>query len=84
MPPARRPAFEILGPIREVRTIAVGGRIRDIAILLQRYGSGRWLKRSGFAAVRLLDGTIRVAELHWYEAQGIGRKAIKIKRYQDE
>lgn len=33
----------------------------------------------GFAHVRLKDGTIHLAELHWYEAHGIGRKEFKIK-----
>ena len=84
MPPNHRAPFEILGPIRDVTTIAVGPRIRDLERLIKQYGSGRWLKRRGVVTVRLPDGTIRTAELHWYEAQGIGRKAVKIKRYVDQ
>ena len=77
------PPFEILSPIRDITTIAVGGRIRNITRLVARYGSGRWLKRSGVALIRLLDGTILTAELHWYEAHGIGRREMKLKSYLD-
>ena len=75
--------FEILGRIEEVKTIAVGTRIHEIARLRKAFGSGRWRKVKGFATVRLEDGTIHRVELHWYEAHGIGRKKIKIKRYID-
>jgi len=71
--------FEILEPIRDVEPIAVGRGIRDLVKLRQRYGKGRWRKMKGFAHVRLKDGTIHLAELHWYEAHGIGRKQFKIK-----
>jgi hypothetical protein len=71
--------FEILEPIRDVEPIAVASGIRDLARLRRRYGSGRWRKMKGFAHVRLKDGTIHLAELHWYEAHGIGRKEFKIK-----
>jgi hypothetical protein len=43
------------------------------------YGRGRWRKRKGVASVWLLDGTMHRAELHWYEAHGIGRREMKIK-----
>jgi len=75
--------FEILGRIEEVKTIAVGTRIHEIVRLRKAFGSGRWRKVKGFATVRLEDGTIHRVELHWYEAHGIGRKKIKIKRYLD-
>lgn len=75
--------FEIIGEIKGLETIAVGGSIRDIMRLRKQYGSGRWRKRKGFAEVRLQNGNIRKAELHWYEAHGIGRKKIKIKRFLD-
>jgi len=71
--------FEIVGPIRNVETIAASGEIREIRRLKRRYGNGRWRKRKGIAKVRLLDGTIHMAELHWYEAHGIGRRETKIK-----
>jgi hypothetical protein len=71
--------FEILEPIRNVETIAVGSNIHDLPKLRRRYGKGRWKKMKGFAHVRLKDGTIHLAELHWYEAHGIGRKEFKIK-----
>ena len=72
--------FEIIGPITEIETIAFGNSIRVIADLRRRYGQGNWRKRKGIATVRLRDGTMRDAELHWYEAHGIGRRRIKIKR----
>ncbi|MBL0176184.1 MAG: hypothetical protein IPP94_13100 [Ignavibacteria bacterium] len=75
--------FEIIGEITQADTIAIGSAIREIDRLRDRFGSGRWRKRKGVARVRLSDGTIRLAELHWYEAHGIGRKEFKIKRYLD-
>jgi hypothetical protein len=72
--------FEILGEISNVETFAAGSGIREIARLRRMYGRGRWRKRKGIANVRLMDGSVRVAELHWYEASAIGRKEFKIKR----
>lgn len=71
--------FELLGPIRSQQTIATSGEIRELRRLRRRYGPGRWRKRKGIANVKLLDGTIHKAEVHWYEAHGIGRREIKIK-----
>ena len=75
--------FEIIDEIEKIETIAVAGRIRDIMRLRKQYGSGRWRKMKGFAKVRLQSGSIRKAELHWYEAHGVGRKKLKIKRLLD-
>jgi hypothetical protein len=75
--------FEVIGDIADIETFAVGRGIRERRRLQRRYGQGRWRKRKGRARVRLPDGTIRDAELHWYEATGIGRKELKIKRYLD-
>jgi hypothetical protein len=75
--------FEIVGDIADVETFAIGSSIREIARLRKFYGRGRWRKRKGIARVRLDDGTIRLAEVHWYEAHGVGRKEFKIKRYLD-
>jgi hypothetical protein len=75
--------FEILGDIADVQTFAVGSSIREMARLRKTYGRGRWRKRKGIARVRLEDGEVRLAEVHWYEAHGIGRKEFKIKRYVD-
>ena len=72
--------FEIIDEIEKIETIAVAGRIRDIMRLRKQYGSGRWRKMKGVAKVRLQSGSIRKAELHWYEAHGIGKKKLKIKR----
>ena len=75
--------FEIIGDIEDVETLAVGGRIRDIMRIQKQFGPGRWRKRKGAAKVRLHSGRIRNAEVHWYEAHGIGRKKMKIKRFLD-
>ncbi|MGI9066762.1 MAG: hypothetical protein ACR2HX_10200 [Pyrinomonadaceae bacterium] len=75
--------FEIISLITEIKPIAVGSNIRDLARLKKMYGKGRWRKLKGVAHVRLRSGRIRVAELHWYEAHGIGRKEIKRKLYLD-
>ncbi len=75
--------FEIIGEIENVEALAVGGNIRDIMRLRRQYGHGRWRKLKGIAKVRLQSGRIRKAELHWYEAHGIGRKKMKIKRLLD-
>ncbi len=73
--------FEILGKIATIETFAVGSSIREIARLRKLYGKGRWRKRKGVARVRLDDGSEHLAELHWYEATGIGKKEFKIKRF---
>ncbi len=73
--------FEIVGLISDVETFAAGSAIREIARRRKFYGRGRWRKRNGIATVRLHDGTLRRAEIHWYEATGIGRKEFKIKHY---
>ncbi len=73
--------FELLTPITGVETIAHGAAIRELPRLRRLYGRGRWLKRKGFAFVRAADGLTYRAELHWYEASGIGRKELKVKRY---
>jgi len=72
--------YEIIGPIRNAETIAAGRSVRDRARLRRIYGRGRWRKRKGAALVRLPDGVVTTAEVHWYEASGIGRKEIKVKR----
>jgi hypothetical protein len=75
--------FEVIGEITEIETIAVGRNIRELSRLQRLYGKGRWRKMKGNALVRLRDGHVVRAELHWYEAHGIGRKAMKRKRYLD-
>jgi hypothetical protein len=75
--------FEIIGEVTEVETIAVSGSIRIVPVLRRRFGRARWRKRKGFATVRLADGTIRQAEVHGFEAHGIGRRLMRIKRFLD-
>lgn len=71
--------FEIIGELTKVTTIASGTGVRDRARLKRVYGRGRWRKRKGIVNVRLPDHRIRLAEVHWYEAHGIGRKEYKLK-----
>jgi hypothetical protein len=71
--------FEVLGEIGAIETIAQGRGIRERARLVKRYGRGRWRKRKGLADIRLKTGEICRAEIHWYEATGIGRREFKIK-----
>ncbi len=73
--------FTVIGEIDDVETFAAGRGIRELRRLRRKYGPGRWRKRKGIASVRLSDGFVARAELHWYEATGIGRRELKIKRY---
>jgi hypothetical protein len=75
--------FEIVGEITDITTIAEGAGVRDRQRLRRLYGGRRWRKMKGVAVVRLRSGRIRKAELHWYEAHGIGKKEIKRKQYVD-
>lgn len=75
--------FRVLGGVSDIKTIATGAAIREIARLRRRYGSARWRKRKGVARVELEGGAVHLAEVHWYEASGIGRREMKIKRYLD-
>ena len=73
--------FEILGDVLWVETIASGHSIRELRRLDRIYGKTTWRKRKGIAKVRLMDGTVKLAELHWYEGHGKGKKEIKVKKY---
>ncbi len=75
--------FEIIGKITDTETIAAGNSIRILPLLRNRFGAGRWRKIKGIATVRLLDRTLRRAEIHWFEAHGIGKKEMRIKRFLD-
>ena len=75
--------FEVLGAIAEVETIARGAGIRELLRLNRMYGRGSWRKLKGVARIRLASGGVRVAELHWYEAHGIGKREMKRKNYLD-
>jgi hypothetical protein len=75
--------FKFVGKINHERTFATGNGIREIARLRRIYGKGRWRKRKGLAKVQFDNGTIRTAEVHWYEATGIGRFEYKIKHFVD-
>jgi hypothetical protein len=76
-------SFELISEITDIEVIATGSAIQDLARLRKQYGRGKWRKLKGIATVRLSSGRIRLAELHWYEAHGIGKKEIKRKKYLD-
>ena len=75
--------FEVIDEIEDIETVAVGKSIREVGRLTKIYGEGRWRKLKSVARIRLRDGTVCTAELHWYEAHGIGRKEFKIKSILD-
>ena len=75
--------FEIIGPIEAIEVIASGAGIRDLHKLIRAYGQGRWRKLKGVTRVRRRSGRIRLVEVHWYEAHGIGKREMKISRYFD-
>lgn len=80
---SRGVGFEVISEIVNIEIIAVAGSIRDLSRLNKVHGDGRWRKLKGHASVRLPSGRVRLAELHWYEAHGIGKRDFKIKRYLD-
>jgi len=75
--------FEIEGKISDIETFASGRAIRELSRLNKIYGKGKWRKCKGNVNVKLTNGEIHFAELHWYEATGIGKKEYKIKRLLD-
>lgn len=75
--------FKILGRISNIESIAIGNKIRILPFLREEFGRGRWRKLKGIAQVELENGEIRMAEVHWFEAHGIGKKFLRIKRYLD-
>jgi hypothetical protein len=75
--------FELAGDIRKIEPIAVNLSIRDRRRLWRWYGKGRWRKLKGEAMVRLPSGNLRYAEIHWYEAHGIGKRELKITKFLD-
>ena len=74
---------EIVGDITDIETIATGRGIRRLKHLRKRHGGRNWRKLKGIATVRIVTGSTRRAEVHWYEAHGVGRRGLKIKRFQD-
>jgi len=75
--------FEIQGVIEHIEPIAIGNSIRELPRLRKQFGHGRWRKLKGIALVKLSNGTVHKAEVHWYEAHGIGKRKMKIKRLRD-
>jgi len=75
--------FQIISEIRDAETISRGSGIRELPRLRKIHGMGNWQKRKGIASVRFADNQVRMVELHWYEASGVGKREFKIKRYLD-
>jgi hypothetical protein len=73
----------IVSPLTVIENIAISSSIRELKRLRRLHGGRRWRKVKGSAQVELLNGEVRLAELHWYEAHGIGKKEMKIKRLLD-
>lgn len=73
--------FEVIGDVVEIETIASGRGIRVLSRLVRQFGVGNWRKLKGLATIRLSSGEVVQAELHWYEAHGIGKRKMKIKRF---
>lgn len=73
--------FEIVSPIEEAKTIARGRNIRELKRIVRAYGLGNWRKRKGTATIKFKHGSIYQAEVHWYEATGIGKREFKVKRF---
>jgi len=75
---------DIVGAITDIEIIAIGSKIDDLPRLQREYGRGRWRKLKGIAYVRLDDGAVVLAEVHWYELHGLGRVDTKVKNYLEE
>jgi len=75
--------FEAVGDVTNIQVIASGRGIRRLETLRKRHGGKRWRKLKGDATVRLANGSLRLAEIHWYEAHGVGKRGLKIKRFLD-
>ncbi len=75
--------FELISEVTDIEVIASGRGIRRLKYLRKRHGGRRWRKVKGSATVRLAGGSIRRAEVHWYEAHGVGRTGWKVKRFLD-
>jgi hypothetical protein len=76
--------FEVVGESEAIATVSAGASVKVRTLFRKLNGRGRWQKRKGVGTVRLPNGNIRRAELHWYEARGIGRRDLKIKNYLDQ
>ena len=76
--------FDVVGQITGIEVVASGSAIRVLRTLRKVYGRGRWRKLKGVATILLPNGALRKVELHWYEAHGIGRRDMKIKRYLED
>jgi hypothetical protein len=73
-------AYRIIGDTH-IETIAQGNGIRDLALLKSQHGLGNWRKKKGIANERLANGEVVAAEVHWYEAHGIGKVKFKVKEW---
>jgi hypothetical protein len=74
---------EVIGEIARIEVIASGRGVAREAFLRKTHGGTRWRKLKGVASVRDELGQARMAELDWYEAHGVGRRGLEIKRFLD-
>ena len=75
--------FEVVSQITDIEIIAVGNSIRILPFLRKSFGKGRWRKLKGIATVKMSNGDIRLVEIHWFEAHGIGKRLLRIKHFLD-
>jgi hypothetical protein len=75
--------FELVGVLSNIETIAVDLAIRERKSLKDQFGGKRWRKLKGVGYVRLVTDSVRLAEIHWYECHGVGRRKMKIKQFLD-
>jgi hypothetical protein len=76
--------FELLSELADMEIIAVNLSIRERRRLQAQFGGRRWRKLKGIGRVRFPNGAVRLAEVHWYEAHGVGQRKMKVKRVLDE
>ncbi len=75
--------LELISDLTNIEIIAVNLSIRELQKLKKQFGGKRWRKLKGIGFVRFPNGEVRQAELHWYEAHGIGKKKLKVKHILD-
>ena len=72
--------YKLRSEITNIEVIATGRKLRLQKMLSKLYGQGRWRKLKGKALIELPEGRVVEAEMHWYEAHGVGRVDMKVKR----
>lgn len=60
--------------------IASGHGIRNLKDLKESYGGKNWKKVKGICTIRLINGSLAQAEIHWYVCHGVGNIGFVFKR----